>query len=174
MRRSLPHDPPRLVDLGMGRGRDLIYFARRGFRVLGIDSDLAALGKAERRAARMGARIRTKQADLRTVRLTGTYDVVFSSAALNALPEALRARRIADFQRATSVGGIHAVNAFVPQPRPLPPPELEPGFTDFGRGELRSYYRDWEVLEAKALTFDCRLRGASHQHRVETVVARRP
>ena len=35
--RSLPRSPRTLVDLGSGEGRDSIYFARRGYRVLGVD-----------------------------------------------------------------------------------------------------------------------------------------
>ena len=52
--RSLPRSPRTLVDMGCGEGRDSIYFARRGYRVLGVDISGVGVRKAKRRAARLG------------------------------------------------------------------------------------------------------------------------
>jgi len=174
LRRSLPRSSPRLIDLGSGRGRDLLYFAKHGFRVEGIDRDSTELAKAQRRAHREGVRIATRVADLRTLRIRDPVDVVFSSTALNHLPPDLRARRFADFQRATRPGGVHAVNAFVRVRGSAPPPDVAPGLTYFRRGELRRYYRSWEVLHAETRVLPCVVGPPAHVHAAESLVARRP
>jgi tellurite methyltransferase len=174
LKRTLPRDPPALVDLGMGRGRDIIYLAGRGFRVLGLELSDVGIRRAERRAARFSIPIRTQRADLRRVRLKGPFDVVYSSTALNHLPRALRPERFAHFRSVTRPGGIHAVNAFVRHPRAGSPPEPEMAGRPFASGELRRYYRDWEIVEAGEVPFDCLAGGRPHRHAVDVVIARRP
>lgn len=174
LRRTLPRDPPRLVDLGMGRGRDILYFARRGFRVLGIDWSPAAVERAVRRARRLGVHIDTRVQDLRTSPVRGPFEVVYSSCFLNHLPRAARRRRIAEFQAATSAGGIHAVNAFVREPRPGHREESDPYESPLRRGELRSHYRGWEILESGVVPFRCLAPGPPHEHHVDVIVARKP
>jgi tellurite methyltransferase len=158
----------------MGRGRDLIYFARRGFRVLGIDIEPEGIAKARRRAARYGIPLPTRRGDLRTLRLRGKYHVVFSSGFLNYLPTTALAGRIAHFQAATRPGGIHAVNAFISRPSRKPVPDLDPKMVMLKPGELRAHYRGWTMIESRELDLRCTFGGASHRHAVDVVVARKP
>jgi tellurite methyltransferase len=174
LKRTLPHPAPTLVDLGMGRGRDAIYFAGRGFRVLGIERSELGILRAERRAARYSIPLQALRADLRTVRLPRSSDVIFSSTALNHLPPTLRRRRFAHFRERTHPGGIHAVNAFVRASRTGVPPEPGTNGTLFRPGELRGYYADWEILESGVVGFDCLAPGRDHRHAVDVVVARKP
>lgn len=153
----------------------MIYLARHGFRVFGVDIAPVGLGKAKRRAARLQVPIRTQIGDLRTYRLRSKFDVVFSSSALNHLPPASRAARFAHFKTATVPGGIHAVNAFLPSPQTTPAPDSDPSETPYRPGELAGYYQDWEILESRGVSFECHYRGAApHRHAVEVVVARKP
>lgn len=165
---------PSLIDLGMGRGRDLIYFERRGFRVLGVDLSPVAIEKAKRRAARLEVSIGTRLGDIRSCRLKGKFDVVFSSGSLNHLPPKIRARRFAHFKAATALGGIHAVNAFVPKPNVTAPPDVDPDAWPFRSGELRRYYKDWQILDSREFEFSCRFGGSPHRHALDVVVARSP
>ncbi|MDE1835096.1 MAG: methyltransferase domain-containing protein [Euryarchaeota archaeon] len=158
----------------MGRGRDLIFLSRHGFRVLGVDRDPMAIARARRRAAGLGLPIRTELADLRTYRLRGSYEVLFSSSALNHLPPSGRARRFAHFQRATVPEGIHAINVFDAKEYARPSPDIDPGGLPFRRGELRSYYRRWSVLEDRELALECRFGGRPHRHFWQVIVAQKP
>jgi len=173
-KKALGPGVPTLVDLGMGRGRDSIYFARRGFRVLGIDVSPVALEKAARRATRLKLVLPTQLADLRTYRLKGKFHVVFSSTALNHLPRTIRTRRFAHFKATTRPGGIHAVNVLISKPGQALAPDLEPGMAMYRPGELATYYRDWEIVDSRELKLSCRFGGSSHEHVVDSVVARRP
>ncbi len=174
LRRTLGRDAPSLVDLGMGRGRDAIYFARRGFRVLGVDRDPVGIERARRRAARLKTRLRTRLADLRTVVFAETFDVVYSNCALNGLPPTTRRRQFARFRADTASGGIHAVNVFVAGRPAREPGDTDPNDRPFRPGELRMYYRGWEILESRAVIFGCSSTGVPHRHALELIVARRP
>lgn len=174
LRRTLPRSPPRLLDLGMGRGRDLIYFARRGFRVHGIDLDPVAVERARRRAGRRGVPLSLAVADLRSVRFRGRFDVVFSSSALNFLPAGVRRARFACYRAVTWPGGLHAVNAFVTPGGARPFPALGTGAVGFRPGELRGYYRGWEIVEQGAEEFVPPAALGGGRARLEVVVARRP
>jgi SAM-dependent methyltransferase len=174
LKRSLGARTPSLIDLGMGRGRDLIYLGRRGFRVLGVDLASAALDQAQRRAQRLGTTIRTQRADLRTYRLRGTYNVVFSSSALNHLPPRIRRGRFEQFKGATRSRGIHAINAFVPNIPRARTPDMDAGAMPFRSGELAGYYDDWSILDSRRFELRCGFGGVSHRHAWDVVIARKP
>ncbi|MDX6768540.1 MAG: class I SAM-dependent methyltransferase [Elusimicrobiota bacterium] len=68
----------RVLDLGCGSGRRTLELARRGHRVLGVDSDERAL--AEARAAAKGERLNIHfvKADLRLITYRGEFDAIVS------------------------------------------------------------------------------------------------
>jgi tellurite methyltransferase len=174
LKTTLGRRSPSLVDLGTGEGRDLLHFARHGFRATGIDISEVGLAKARRRLARAGLSVQLQRGDIRTVRLAGPFDVVFSSGAVNNLPPSIRARRFAQFQRATRPGGLNAVNAFVPKPYLARPPERDPAESPYRAGELLGYYSDWQIVESGEVEFDCQSSGVAHRHALDIVIARKP
>ncbi|HTT15661.1 MAG TPA: class I SAM-dependent methyltransferase [Thermoplasmata archaeon] len=171
--RSLPHPPRTVVDLGCGEGRDAIYFARQGYRVLGVDISSVGVGKAERRAARLGVPVRFQVGDIRTYRLSHRVDAVFSSGALNNLPRRLRASRFEHFKANTAPGGINAVNADVLKPY-IPPQTTNPWATPFRSGELLGYYWDWQILDSGQVEFISDASGVPHRKAMDVVIAQKP
>lgn len=139
--RSFPRSPRTLVDLGSGEDRDSIYFARRGYRVLGADISSVGIRAAERRASRLGVNVRLRVGGIRTYRRSHPVDVVFCSGALNNLPRRIRARRFEHFKANTAPGRINAMNADVPKPY-IPPHSMNPFASPFRSGELLGYYWD--------------------------------
>ena len=171
--RTLPRSDRTLVDLGSGEGRDSIYFARRGFRVLGVDISSVGVRKSEQRAARLGVKVRFRIGDMRTYRLSQRVDVVFSSGALNNLPRRIRASRFEHFKANTVPGGINAMNADVPKPY-IPPYSMNPFATPFRSGELLGYYWDWEILDSGQGEFISNSGGVPHRKAMDMVIARKP
>lgn len=171
--RSLPRTPRTLVDLGCGEGRDSIYFARRGFRTLGVDISGVGVRKAKKRASRLGVRARFQVGDIRSYHLGRRVDVVFCSGALNNLPRRIRADRFAHFKARTAPGGINAMNADVPKPY-IPPQTSNPFATPFRSGELLGYYEDWQILESGQLEFVSDASGVPHRKAMDVVIARKP
>lgn len=65
-----------VLDLCCGVGRHTLEFARRGFRVTGVDRTRAYLDRAAARAAEDGLAVDFVEADMREFRRPGAYDVV--------------------------------------------------------------------------------------------------
>src|SRR5262249_55202403 len=61
--RHCPH-PGWLIDLGCGTGRLLVHFARRGYRVLGVDLSAEMLKVAREKAAAAGVEVGLLRANL--------------------------------------------------------------------------------------------------------------
>lgn len=171
--RSLPSLPGTLVDLGCGEGRDSIYFARRGYRVVGVDISSVGIRKAERRASRLGVNVRFLVGDIRTYRLGRRTDVVFCSGALNNLPRRIRPSRFEHFKANTAPGGINAMNADVAKPY-IPPQTTNPLASPFRSGELLGYYWDWEILDSGQIEFISNSGGVPHRKAMDVVIARKP
>jgi tellurite methyltransferase len=171
--RSLPRSPRTSVDLGCGEGRDSIYFARRGYRTLGVDISSVGVRKADRRASRLGVKVRFLVGDIRTYRLRHRADVVFSSGALNNLPRRIRSARFEHFKANTAPGGINAMNADVRKPY-IPLQTTNPFASPFRSGELLGYYWDWEILESGQGEFISNASGVPHRKAMDVVIARKP
>jgi 2-polyprenyl-3-methyl-5-hydroxy-6-metoxy-1,4-benzoquinol methylase len=84
----------RVLDLGAGRGRYAVAFAKRGFRVTAIDSSPGALAIIRALSRAAGVRARTVRADIARYRpRVGFYDVVLAVMSLHFLrgPQVRRA-----------------------------------------------------------------------------------
>jgi tellurite methyltransferase len=171
--RTLPRSPRTWVDLGSGEGRDSIYFARQGYRALGVDISSVGVQKAKRRASRLGVNVRFLVGDIRTYQLSHRVDVLFCSGALNNLPRRIRASRFEHFKASTAPGGINAMNADVPKPY-IPPQSTNPFATPFRSGELLGYYWDWQILDSGQGEFISNSGGVPHRKAMDVVIARKP
>lgn len=80
--------PKQVLDCSCGIGTQAIGLALRGYQVHGTDISPAAVERAQREAARLGATLTTGVADLRALdAVPGSYDVVLSCD--NAVPHLL-------------------------------------------------------------------------------------
>jgi tellurite methyltransferase len=165
--------PPSLIDLGCGEGRNVVHFARLGFRVTGVDVSIVGLEQLQRYAEESGVAVRTVHADIGKYELDATYDVVFSTGAVHYLPPRTRRERFEHLKEHTAPGGVNAHSALVGKPFLEEAPDADPGTVLFRSGELMSYYWDWEIVYCVEEVFDCRSAGVLHKHAVNRVVARR-
>lgn len=160
----------RLLDLGCGEGRDAVFFASRGFEVTGVDLSAAGIRKARRLARAAGVRVRWVVADMGRFSPEAVYDLVFSCGAVHYLPRPVRDRLFPRWQAATRPGGLHAHIVFTDRLIYVEKGEVVEYFRP---GELRNYYRDWEVLEFEESSIACRQDGTPHRHSIARLVARR-
>jgi SAM-dependent methyltransferase len=109
--------PGRALDLGCGTGTNVVYLARRGWEVVGVDFSPRAVAAARRRArdAHVGARARFDVADVtRLPELGSQFDLALDIGCLHSIP---RARRF-DYARGLAArlapGAAYLLYAFCP------------------------------------------------------------
>ncbi|WP_067621524.1 SAM-dependent methyltransferase [Alicyclobacillus acidiphilus] len=162
-----------VIDLGCGEGKDMIHFAKHGFRSVGVDVSLPGLEKAERWAAEEGLAITTIHAHLDDFALSEMYDMVYSSGALTYLHPQRRDEKFENYKACTRVGGLNVFNAFVEKPFLETPPDWGTDEYFYRSGDLLRYYWDWEILAFEEVIFDCNSSGVPHKHAMDVLIARR-
>ena len=90
---------PKLIDLGSGEGRDVVYFAGEGFDVTGVDLSTQGLEKTKKLAEEMGVQVKTIEADITNFELKDKYDVIFSTGTLHFLTPEIRERCFQNYKK---------------------------------------------------------------------------
>ncbi|QEE35094.1 class I SAM-dependent methyltransferase [Octadecabacter sp. SW4] len=87
----------RVLDVGCGQGRDALWLARRGHRVVGIDISTVGIGQLRDRAKAEGLDVTAHVADVETFDPDGEFDCVLFDRTLHMILDA--PRRNAGFAR---------------------------------------------------------------------------
>ena len=163
---------PKLIDLGCGEGRNVVFFAQNGFDATGVDISAAGLQKTVQYAAEVGVQVETVQADLSTYRLSDSYDVVFSTMTLQYLPATRREECFRHYKEHTRNSGINLISVQVAKPFLPSEPDDDPTRKTYRSGQLVGYYWDWELLSC---TEDIKAaKGAGGRQRaVNTIIVRK-
>ncbi|MDD2897130.1 MAG: methyltransferase domain-containing protein [Desulfuromonadaceae bacterium] len=66
------------LDIACGEGRNSIFLAQHGFRVVGLDISDAGLAKGVQRAQSAGVTVDFRRVDLDTYAINGTYDLILN------------------------------------------------------------------------------------------------
>jgi len=69
---------PDALDIACGEGRNSIFLAQHGFRVVGLDISDSGLAKGRSRAQKLGVDIDFRRVDLYAGIIEGTYDLVLN------------------------------------------------------------------------------------------------
>ncbi len=152
----------RVLDVATGLGRNAIFLARAGFKVDAVDFSPVGLRIARHRARRAGVRVRWIEADFDTWQIPrARYAVVVDVFYTNR-------KRLADLRASVKPGGVVLVETHLRSASRV-------GRRDrhrYGvrRGELRRWFRDWEILALEEGHF------ADHGalHALSRIVVRRP
>ena len=166
-----PGGSPRLLEIGCGEGRDLVFFARNGYQVAGFDLSSEGVRKTVDYADELNLSVDVFQADLNEFRLQDRFDVVFSSGTLQYIPSGLREGIIANYKKFTNPGGIHAFT--IPVYKPFIPREPDADETEHNwiSGEILTHYHDWMIEFFIEQILDNMSRG---EFAVNRLIARNP
>ncbi|MBI4635891.1 MAG: class I SAM-dependent methyltransferase [Candidatus Rokubacteria bacterium] len=161
----------RVVELGSGEGRDSVFFAARGFDVIGVELSRAGIDKAERLARAHEVPVRWVHGDMARGRFGGPFHLVYSCGAIHYVPRQARVRLFRRLKSVTVPDGYHAHIVFTAESVYVEKGEL---IDYFGAGELREAYHDWRVIDHEHGMISCAADGLLHQHSVERLIAQRP
>jgi SAM-dependent methyltransferase len=108
------HPPGRALDLGCGTGTNVVYLARHGWDVVGVDFAGRAIAKARRRARDAGVEGTFAVGDVTRLDIAGPFDLAFDLGCLHSIPVAGRAGYAAGLARVVRSGGTYLLYAFAP------------------------------------------------------------
>lgn len=109
--------PGRALDLGCGTGTNVLYLARHGFDVTGVDISSRAIATARRKIERAGlaARARVYAGDvarLDTLPVAGSFDLALDIGCLHTLGTSARPHYVAGLAGRVRPGGLYLLYAF--------------------------------------------------------------
>ena len=168
-----PNKPLKILDIGCGEGKDAVFFARCGYDVSAFDISDAGIEKAKRLAEKARVHVDVFTANIWDYRLSGKYDILFSSGALHYIKPELRDEIFEDYRNHTDENGLNVFNVFVKKPFIAPAPEKEEHDYPWYSGQLLVFYHDWFVEDFSECIFDCNSSGVPHQHAMNTIYTRK-
>lgn len=108
------------VDLGCGTGTDLMYLARQGYQVIGVDIAIEALRFARQRFQQAGLHIPLIQADARFLPFRdASIDLICDSGCFHSFAPEIRPMYAQSVARVIKPGGMLFMREFhIDQPQP--------------------------------------------------------
>ncbi|AUI66442.1 MULTISPECIES: SAM-dependent methyltransferase TehB [Glaesserella] len=135
----------KVLDLGCGRGRNSLYLNLLGCDVTAVDHSEESIHFLNTVIEKEQAQnIRTAIYDINQANIEGKFDLIVSTVVMMFLDRSRIPAIIENMQNNTNVGGYNLiVCAMSTDDYPCPMPF---SFT-FKEGELKDYYKDWELVK---------------------------
>ncbi|WP_040975681.1 SAM-dependent methyltransferase TehB [Necropsobacter massiliensis] len=136
--------PCKTLDLGCGQGRNALFLSLLGYTVTALDHNEASLAFLTQTAEKENLIINTALYDINSAAIRENYDFILSTVVFMFLQRSAVPAVIENMQQHTNPGGYNLIVAAmstddVPCPLPF-------SFT-FQENELKTYYRDWELVK---------------------------
>lgn len=136
----------KVLDMGCGQGRNALYLGLKGFDVTAVDNNPNAVQNVEELARIEELNVRAFEYDLNAANIQENFDYMVATVVFMFLMPRYVPDVIANMKEHTNPGGYNLIVSAMdtedfPCPMPFP--------FKFGDGELREYYKDWELVEYK-------------------------
>jgi cyclopropane fatty-acyl-phospholipid synthase-like methyltransferase len=132
-----------------GEGRNGVWLAQQGLRVLSVEASPVALEKARKLARQRGVTVEFEQADLAQWQWgENRFDIV-AAIFIQFAPPALRAQMFAGIKRCLKPGGLLLLQGYIPRQLEYKtggPPVAENMYTE---GLLRLSFGDMEIIHLR-------------------------
>lgn len=170
-----------VLDLGCGTGRNSIYLAEYGARVIGYDISPSAIKMGQKKAGELGVSVTLETRNIGEKYPLGdeSVDVVMDIIASNSLTDRERGVYISEILRVLKPGGIlyvkglwkegdkHAKNLIKQFPGPDPDTYIMPGLNlcekVFDTESLRKWYKDFEMSVFQSRVSYAQFEGKSYK-----------
>lgn len=152
--------PGKALDLACGTGRNAVWLAQHGWRVTAIDGAPAAIEILRVKAAELGIIIDSRAADLQK----NEFPIEGSSWDLVAICYYLQRNLFEAAKQGVKPGGVLVAIVHITEN------DEQPTESRLSPGELRNYFRGWEILHE----YEGKPNDALHRRAVAEIVAKRP
>ncbi|HFI0040213.1 TPA: SAM-dependent methyltransferase TehB [Streptococcus suis] len=137
-------EPCKVLDLGCGHGRNSLYLAQQGFEVTAVDKHMPSIQTLLQVKEAEDLDLQAGTYDINSASLEQDYDWIISTVVFMFLERERVPAIIRNMQERTRPGGYNLIVAAMDtEDAPCP---MNFSFT-FGAGELKEYYRDWELVK---------------------------
>lgn len=136
--------PCKVLDLGCGHGRNSLYLAQQCFEVTAVDKHVPSIQTLLQVKEVEDLDLQAGTYDINSASLEQDYDWIISTVVFMFLERDRVPAIIQNMQERTRPGGYNLIVAAMDtEDAPCP---MNFSFT-FGEGELKEYYRDWELVK---------------------------
>ncbi len=133
----------KVLDLGAGEGRDSVFLAKKGFKVLAVDSSKYGIHKLNQLAKIHNVKLKSVVEDITKLKIKGNYDLIICNNVLHFLHRNDVYALIENIKKHTKKKGINVISAFFDDDK------IKFSFL-FKKRELKSFYENgWEILHYK-------------------------
>ncbi len=130
----------KVIELGVGEGRNALYLARRGHSVLGIDNAAAAIENLRNSLKKENLKMETIVTDASQYRFKQKFDLIIATGLLHFLPPDVGNSLIARIKKATKDGGLNLIATLASDHPRRKMPHI------YKNQELKRLYQDWEII----------------------------
>jgi tellurite methyltransferase len=160
----------KVLDLGMGYGKNSIFLAKNNFDVSGIDISKEGINSCIQTCKNLNVNVDSKVQDINAFEFKSKYDVILAMNVLQFLKIEDIKKIILKMKSNTNINELNVISVFT----------KENGFEElfgylFNKNELKEFYSDWEILEYEEFISDIEVHGNGkpHTHAIAQLIARK-
>ena len=159
----------KVLDIGVGEGRNALFLAKKGFEVTGIDISKEAVDKFLKFAKKENLDVKGIVSDIVDFDFNQNYDVIICVATLHLVSKDKVIETIKKIKNYTKNNGINLITVFTKK-------DIEykeyPDLYFFDENELKELYKDWQILEYGNYTKN-ETHGKPHKHHIYVLIAKK-
>ena len=168
-----PSADKKVLDIGCGEGKDVVYMAQKGYSVTAFDLTENGIRKTIKLAEDRGVKVTAYVDDINTVTNDGQYDIIYSTGTVQYLFDENKKAFFEKLEKMTRPGGIVFINVFVEKSFLELPPDWDIEEKMWKSGELFTYFADWKVEKIDEVIFEDDSGGVPHYHCMDTIICRK-
>ena len=168
-----PSKDIKVLDIGCGEGKDMVYLAKQGYDVYGFDITENGIAKTKRLAKENNVEVTSWIDDVNSFKTDLKFDIIYSTGTIQYLDDDKIEEFFNKVKDMTNDNGINWFNVFVDKPFIPLPPDWDIGEKMWKTGKLFSMYSDWKFERIDETIFECNSSNIPHLHCMDVLVARK-
>lgn len=159
----------KVLDVGVGEGRNSLFLAEQGFDVTGVDILKEAVSKFLKFAKNEKLDVKGIVSDFVDFEFNRKYDVIVSVATLHLISKNKVIESIKKIKEHTKPNGINLLTVFTTKDIGF---KEYPNLYFFDENELKELYKGWQILEYKNYVRE-ETHGKPHNHHICVLIAKK-